>query len=632
MDKYLNKFYDIIDKIGKHNVMLVIFIFFVTLVTGLYSTLSFSSYEGVEIIDGLETYKFILNPEDSTSIKVAANSSKKLDITISNDGKTNFKYGVYYSSYDSLDNVIVSYDPYNGISASGIMTSDGEYSVVVYVENNTNIDVEIEFGVSFGFEDGGDLVLKDGQHWIEEMFLVNEPNLDTGLIPVYYDDNEGVWKKADSNNKNGIWYNYNENKWANAVLISDSGKREKYVKVDAGTIVNGDDITAFYVWIPRFKYRVWNIARQLYETNKYSYNVYNGIDIKFEEGVESTGNIECSYNLGTVDSIDDLSDTCIYNGTDIIKHDSINAKYSDAWYTHPAFTFGDKELTGFWMGKFEITGSDSVPTILPDNTPIIDKNISEMFTISKIFQNYGLSEKMDAHSITNLEWGAVSYLAYSDYGVCKFNICKGVYLNNSSNPFTGRSGGAGNGDASMLLKNFYLDDKLGTGYVNKNGYYTYDGYLIGNDGKISEKRDVSKIASTTNNITGVYDMSGGGLDFVMANGSGSEGEFRVGEASDFWNETTTLDKKYYNSYSNVSCKNCFGMSRLGDAIGEVMYTNGNSWEKYLFNNSNELNSIYFDDINSWLSRGGSGSNGGIFGYYSVSGINSNNGVGRSVLS
>ena len=55
----------------KKNFFSLLFIFFVTLVTGLYSTLSFSSYEGVEIIDGLETYKFILNPEDSTNQRIS---------------------------------------------------------------------------------------------------------------------------------------------------------------------------------------------------------------------------------------------------------------------------------------------------------------------------------------------------------------------------------------------------------------------------------------------------------------------------------------------------------------------------------------------------------------------------------
>ena len=94
MDKYLDKFYEFIDKIGKHNVMLVIFIFFVTLITGLYSTLSFTTYDGKTIIDGVETYKFILNSSDSdsTNVSIAANSSKKLDITVANKGKVNMVF------------------------------------------------------------------------------------------------------------------------------------------------------------------------------------------------------------------------------------------------------------------------------------------------------------------------------------------------------------------------------------------------------------------------------------------------------------------------------------------------------------------------------------------------------------
>ena len=40
------------------------------------------------------------------------------------------------------------------------------------------------------------------------------------------------------------------------------------------------DILAYYVWIPRYKYRVWNITRQAGDESTYAYPAYSkGIDI-----------------------------------------------------------------------------------------------------------------------------------------------------------------------------------------------------------------------------------------------------------------------------------------------------------------------------------------------------------------
>jgi hypothetical protein len=44
------------------------------------------------------------------------------------------------------------------------------------------------------------------------------------MIPVYYDNTNDVWKKADSNNKNATykWYDYDSQMWANAVTVTSS--------------------------------------------------------------------------------------------------------------------------------------------------------------------------------------------------------------------------------------------------------------------------------------------------------------------------------------------------------------------------------------------------------------------------
>ena len=107
----IEKFDAIAEKLGKQNVMLITFITVVLIITGLYSTFSlFTSLEGEQIIDGLTTYKFVLDPEmGETSVIIAANTSKMIDIVVTNDEDKTLKYGIYYNSSDNLADVALGY-------------------------------------------------------------------------------------------------------------------------------------------------------------------------------------------------------------------------------------------------------------------------------------------------------------------------------------------------------------------------------------------------------------------------------------------------------------------------------------------------------------------------------------------
>ena len=471
--------------------------------------------------------------------------------------------------------------------------------------------------------------------------LNNEPNLDNGnLIPVYYHDTgtytdsngktiTGVWKKADSNNTNNSWYDYSNKKWANAVIIGDSTRKKYYQKASAGTIINDADITAFYVWIPRFKYRVWNITRQGGDESTYAYHAFTkGIDIKFEMGTNSTGNVECTYDTSVTESTTTLSDTCVYKDRDAITTTSLNTDYTDAWYTHPAFTFGNKEIEGFWIGKFETstdTSSDcyttpsadncnntnQTPRILPDVSSLRYQNVSNQFTTARKFQSY-LSD-INAHMLTNLEWGAVAYLTHSFYGLCTDDngtvTCTGVNQNNSEGYFTGRSGGNIAGNISTE-KVFYSNDSLTTNQYNTNGYYNYKGYKLKSDGTIDSKDSVSLVASTTKNVTGVYDISGGAYEYVMGNMVNTSNQFYPSYAtsgSNPWNGSSAIDSKFYNSYSygtNSSGKIASNRGRLGDATAEVL--GGTSAESAWKPGSGKKgsNAVFVNSTHSWFVRGG----------------------------
>ena len=500
--------------------------------------------------------------------------------------------------------------------------------------------------------------------------LNNAPNLDNGnLIPVYYDDtgtytytddenNEvtvtGVWKKADSKNYNNSWYDYENKMWANAVIIGDSSKKRHYQKSSINTIIEDQDITAFYVWIPRFKYRVWNLNRQgitedINATDKntiYAYPAFTkGIDIEFEKGRNSSGNVKCTYDTSVTESITTLSDTCVYKDRDTITTASLNTDYTDAWYTHPAFTFGNKEIDGFWIGKFETStetsstcyatasadncnNTDQTPRILPDVSSLRNQNVSNQFTTARKFQSY-LSD-INANMLTNLEWGAVTYLTHSIYGLCNGTTCQGVYHNNSSGYYTGSSMG-----------DIVTDDTLST---STYGIYNYKGDKLDSSGAVDTTvaRDVTKVSSTTGNVTGVYDMSGGANEYVMGNMVNISNQFypsyaTSGSGSNPWSGSSTLDSKFYNSYSNgtnESGRIASNRGRLGDATAEVL---GGTSSKSAWKPGSGItssNAYFVSDANSWFYRGGyySNSTSGAFYFYRNTGNSSINGSFRSSLS
>jgi len=223
---------------------------------------------------------------------------------------------------------------------------------------------------------------------------VNKPILYDGMIPVYYD--KGEWRIANSTNSdlNKLWYDYDNARWANTVFVSS----DKYKDSKAGTIINQEDILGYYVWIPRFKYKLWSNGEEISD----SYNAYKtGVDIIFESGVHSTGTGKC------------LDNKC--------------GGYINEYLTHPAFS---DDLRGFWISKYEISEGNK---FIPNVEALKNKNIDEYKNIIGGLSNiYGLIDEVDSHVVSNSEWGATVYLSHSKYGVCKDNKCE-VIGNNKTN-------------------------------------------------------------------------------------------------------------------------------------------------------------------------------------------------------
>ena len=401
----------------------------------------------------------------------------------------------------------------------------------------------------------------------------NEPVLDSSMIPVYYDESSSSWRKADIKNHDEKykWYDYDNMMWANSVTVSETN-RSKYQLANLGTEIPMDDILTMEVWIPRYKYKVWN-----YNANGTKTSSPQEIEITFEKENKNTSEITCSDSISGTDG--KASETCKLKSTKATCTDSL---CNNKTYTHPAFTFGDKEIKGFWIGKFELTGTISSITTKPNLSSIRNQSVSTFETNIMNMKNsgnrYGFSTNIDTHMIKNSEWGAVAYLSHSKYGTCTSGSCVEVSINNSSSYITGRSAGVP-GSSSVS--------------ASSEGTYTY------------EKENGVK-ASTTSNIYGVYDISGGAYEYIMSNMVSKDGTTMLVSDSGF---LTYPDAKYYDKYSYNSIYSNRIINKLGDGIKEVVVDTMNHYGWY---NDRSYNA---GASSPWFIRGGSyslGSYAGVF--------------------
>ena len=596
------------------------------------AALSISYALNVAVTEGTSSeydlsYTFDISDNATWTINVPAGKTKVYDISITNPYNDIIKYGVVYK----LDNPTTM--PSNSLvgvlnttenPSQGSINANSTLEISVAIVNNSSSNMQVTLGIVNGYKNGGDLILPSGYTLITEEYeiIINEPNspdLVQGLIPVVYDKSSSTWVKADSTNTNNSWYNYNKKLWANAVLVT-SANRTTYQSASAGTEITESDILAFYVWIPRYKYKVWNISKQAGAESTYAYKAKTeGIDIKFENGTGSTGTINCEYNYnvdsanGGVDLSTTTAETCTGNNGD--------------YYTHPAFTFGSDELRGFWISKFEISSSSPTATngggnvtnltvrSLPNVTSWRKNAVSNFSTVIQNMQTssniYGLSTSRtntDSHMLTNYEWGAVAYLANSKYGRCTDGSCTEVTINNCSSYITGIGANTVSASSSSTT--------CSTAANQYNGTY-------------------GKLASTTGNITGVYDMSGGSYEYVMGNISKVTTGYTFYPSSSSFSSSwyTTDTAKYLTTYaydsSNEINQTAYNRGRLGDATAETLLsTSTTSGEWY------SDFALFPYSSNAWFVRGGycdAGSDAGVFYFFNSFGNNRSNYSSRAAL-
>ena len=252
------------------------------------------------------------------------------------------------------------------------------------------------------------------------------------------------------------------------------------------------------------------------------------------------------------------------------------------WATHPAFIFGTKELNGIWFAKFETTGSTSNPTVLPGQSHINYNNIGIYYSVAKsigvydpqnvggnsvsITQNSHHLAKLSSHMVNNNDWGAATYLSASKYGA-GYN---GVHINPTND---------------------------NTGY----NYNTNDGQLT----------------STTNNPTGIYDMSGGGWEYTAASYTTNLNESGVSDTyGDYFG--TKAHPPYVNTYNFSNFNSCTYQTCGGQSLYETNLSDSDGSNQWNNNYSYFARSSY-----PWFARGGIHNDGSNAGLFYANGINGN---------
>ena len=617
------------NKLSKKSISIMVFSLIAVVITGTYAWLTYRSNKTALVltVGSMDGMSLTLKPYQITAsltptndytteeyVNVTANNKKtkaeifnlyydvtSIDSELIDDG---FKYTIVKSTDSWSNQTVVKTGDFSGAVAGENMD--------IYTEtvpgNNTTYEYRVYLWID---STDGNQANMQGKAFTGELraeieeYICNEPvtapYLDTGMIPVTIGDNGDVTTVSQNDPS---WYSYCDKKWANAVLVKETADNEtdshdrSYYKTNStnGTnvTVTDSDILAYFVWIPRYSYKVWQY-----------------------EGVSDTGQ-EQTIDIKFVDT--NTNETATQNGE---------------YYTHPAFTFGTQSLAGIWVGKFETSVDTSSACYITPNTtncnsiqsePRILPNVdslryqvpcNEFQTALKfaggIMTNnvvsfsgsstYGLTATVDSHMMKNSEWGAVAYLLHSKYGI-NTEVRKNNFKESKSNylrTFTGCGANSANANTTTTVTTCAIP------------YGTVSG----------ETFDYPQ--STTGNISGVFDMSAGAKESIMANYGNTPGD--SGFVASWFAESS--NSKYYNLYDstiftgdqNNNTTFCTLSTCGGHALNETK-----SW----YNDSN----IFVASAGPWTMRGGSHgdtASSGAFNYVWFSGYAGSSNSFRTVL-
>lgn len=298
----------------------------------------------------------------------------------------------------------------------------------------------------------------------------NSPKIMTGMIPVYFDDNNNTVELTENSKDEEWkkWFSYDNKKWANAITKNSEGQ-----------------ITGYWVWIPRYEYKIsgTQIDVKFIRTSKKQVDKnYDHIHPAFEDGSEKGKN-----------------------------NHYMNGEWRD-------------EIPGFWVAKFQAgyaggnndvtkvqssTGKD-FPVFLGRTYAYNMIKIGDAYELSRNLTDsnniYGLdSNETDSHMLKNSEWGAVTYLTQSSFGLDGETeiSCNNVFIKTVPWIFgiTGYTQLENKG-TNLCYEEPPYEDSIKNESDNKISYAWYT--------------EIGKKGSSNKNITGVYDLSGCEAEMISA--------------------------------------------------------------------------------------------------------------------
>ncbi len=365
--------------------------------------------------------------------------------------------------------------------------------------------------------------------------IPNAPEQIDGMTPIKFTEptDTEMGSYQETNWDDSSWYDYSQSKWANT-------------KSEDGSM---------WVWIPRYAYKITY-------TNPENKSEGGTIEVRFLEGTSDNyyenGELKTAKRQTSVDeTVDTTSDFYVHPA--FTNETSINFA-NGGW---------DKELTGMYVAKFEAgfpEGNNDTPSVKSSVSYSQDKvwvkaveagtsvdstqdarnwldgiygsnypkisypvfqpltysmnytNVNDAYNISKVMNENGniygfTTASSDTHLMKSSEWGMVSYLSYSQYGtngqdiaINNANLNSGGKKREESNTagksgvdsvygITGMTQGLTDG-ADVVVKIDEIRALSANTPTPTGSMYAWN-----------QKGGVS--TSSTRNMTGVYDLSGG---------------------------------------------------------------------------------------------------------------------------
>lgn len=464
-------------------------------------------------------------------------------------------------------------------------------------------------------------------------------DIDPHMIPVKYTGSETKpeWRtvaKAEDAANQGDWYDYSQRRWANAITV----KPEKLAKYQGKSVkVDDADVLGYWVYVPRYSYKVHH-----YEDGEdFPYKnsrgeVDNNFEIKFERAGQPRRHPA---------SCDDSDKPYWQCGLDNTYEPNI-AFQNSPWATPRGFVFGDRDLNGIWLSKYQISFANNTAQSLPNqpmlrggtkDTDLLVKSLAVLQSIGKpdpdpkrliqpadgvalppVTPNSHNLAELSSRMPRSSEYATAIYLAYSKYG---------IGLNREHKYTKGENRGEVQWYSGIQGNNFdlytYKGGKLTYGSITGCGpladqstaKYGKEGSAVrggeagtnaacGVDLKHGYYTKLGQLASTSGNQTGIYDMAGSNSWEVTASLTKNVN----GYGEDSANSNSGIEDEGKGLSFKEVLKRQFASGKLPAPYYEYLRYNPSDDEQNEFNvNSGKDfgDDIDYDGaINEWINYGG----------------------------